>query len=305
MSEQSSDKTEKAEKAEKKSVLRPAQVGATALASLTAAFLASTLGVYGTIAGAGVFSFMLTIGSELYLRSFERTREAARRAKSSALARTAKSGRARDGEPAGAGGATATFSLPSGPTPAEDAPTGERLPPHEATGFVVPLGEQDRGAAGEDERDEAALEGTRRFSLRRVRWPLVIGTSFAVFLLVMLAVTGIERITGHAISGQGGSTIGTVVGGDSDEQPAPSPRDEDPDEPDGPAEPDEQVPEPTSPEEGTGTPEPTEQQDSPPAEEQDEEPEQSDSEPVDEPEDDDTELPDDQGAAEPDEPAGG
>ncbi|SNR56004.1 hypothetical protein SAMN06265360_11034 [Haloechinothrix alba] len=288
MSEQSS------EKAGKKSALRPAQVGATALASLTAAFLASTLGVYGTIVGAGIFSFMLTIGSELYLRSFERTREAARRAKSTARARNGTSGLAGDGETAGGGGATATFRLPTGPTPAEDAPTGERLPPHEATGFTGTLDERDPGStAEEDELDGTAQEGTRRFSLRRVRWPLVVGMSFAVFLLVMLAITGIERITGNAVSGQGGTTIGTVIGGDDGERPAPSPRDDDQDE---------QAPEPTSPEE-TGTPEPTEQEDSPPAEE-DDEPEERDSDPVDEQEGGALELPGDQGAAEPDEPAG-
>ncbi|MBA0127742.1 hypothetical protein H0B56_19530 [Haloechinothrix sp. YIM 98757] len=290
MSEQSS------EKAGKKSALRPAQVGATALASLTAAFLASTLGVYGTIAGAGIFSFMLTIGSELYLRSFERTKDAARRAKVTARARNGTSGLAGDGETADAG-ATATFRLPTGPTPAEDAPTGERLPPHEATGFTGTLDEPDPGSAGEedeqDQQDEAAQEGTRRFSLRRVRWPLVIGTSFAVFLLVMLAITGFERITGNAVSGQGGTTIGTVIGGDDGDRPAPSPREDDS------GEQDEQAPEPTSPED-TDAPEPTEGNESPPEEEQDE-PEERDGEPVDEPDDGDLELPDDQGAPQHDE----
>lgn len=73
------DERDKAEGAKEKSVLRPAQVAAAALAAVTAAFLGSTLGVYGTVLGAGLVSVLTTVGSELYLRSMERTRNAARR----------------------------------------------------------------------------------------------------------------------------------------------------------------------------------------------------------------------------------
>ncbi|WP_103336354.1 hypothetical protein [Amycolatopsis sp. CA-126428] len=66
---------------EEKSGLRIAQVLAAALAAVTAALLGSTLGVAGTVVGAGVASVVSTVGSELYLRSLQRTREAALRAR--------------------------------------------------------------------------------------------------------------------------------------------------------------------------------------------------------------------------------
>jgi hypothetical protein len=69
--------------------LRPAQVVAGALAAVTAAFIGAQIGVYGTVIGAGLLSLGTTIGSELYLRSLERTKEAAKRTKHAALAKVA------------------------------------------------------------------------------------------------------------------------------------------------------------------------------------------------------------------------
>src|SRR4051794_35172831 len=69
------------EEKEEKSGLRIAQVLAAALAAVTAALLGSTLGVAGTVVGAGVASVVSTVGSELYLRSLQRTREAAVKAR--------------------------------------------------------------------------------------------------------------------------------------------------------------------------------------------------------------------------------
>jgi hypothetical protein len=60
-----------------RSGLRPVQIAAAALAAVTAAFLGSLLGVYGTVLGAGLISVVTTVGSELYLRSMERTKNAA------------------------------------------------------------------------------------------------------------------------------------------------------------------------------------------------------------------------------------
>lgn len=68
--------------------VRPVQVLAAALAAITAAFLGSRLGVYGTVVGAGVVSLATTVGGEFYLRSLERTKQAAKRTKEVALART-------------------------------------------------------------------------------------------------------------------------------------------------------------------------------------------------------------------------
>jgi hypothetical protein len=69
------------EEREQRSGLRIAQVVAAALAAVTAAFLGSTLGVAGTITGAGLASVISTVGGEVYLRSLRSTRKAALRAR--------------------------------------------------------------------------------------------------------------------------------------------------------------------------------------------------------------------------------
>lgn len=71
--------TEKAEKTEKQG--RIIQVVAAAMAAITAALLGSTLGVAGTVAGAGLASVITTLGGELYLRSLQRTKDAALKAR--------------------------------------------------------------------------------------------------------------------------------------------------------------------------------------------------------------------------------
>src|ERR1700716_3764231 len=81
------NKDTSAEQAEK-SGIRMAQVAAAALAAVTAALLGSTLGVAGTVLGAGVASVVTTVGAELYLRSMRRTRAAAQRARELARALT-------------------------------------------------------------------------------------------------------------------------------------------------------------------------------------------------------------------------
>ncbi|MHA6798144.1 DNA polymerase III subunit gamma/tau domain-containing protein [Bounagaea algeriensis] len=56
----------------------PAQVTGGALASVTAAFLGSRLGVAGTFIGAGLTSVVITVGGALYQRSLERGKEKAK-----------------------------------------------------------------------------------------------------------------------------------------------------------------------------------------------------------------------------------
>ncbi|ANN14834.1 hypothetical protein SD37_03640 [Amycolatopsis orientalis] len=77
MTKETSEKdTEKTEKQG-----RIVQVLAAAMAAITAALLGSTLGVAGTVAGAGLASVITTLGGELYLRSLQRTRDAALKAR--------------------------------------------------------------------------------------------------------------------------------------------------------------------------------------------------------------------------------
>ncbi|GAB3485176.1 hypothetical protein FB471_2724 [Amycolatopsis cihanbeyliensis] len=155
--------------------VKPLQVLAAGLAAVTAAFLGSSLGVYGTVLGAGVISVATTIGSELYLRSLHRTKEAARRS------RVLAGGRSRQEKAVSA----------------EGAPEGDDR--------TVPLPRPGQ--------EEPGVEEGARTRLGRLRWPLIIATSVLAFVLGMLVLTGFELTTGKPVSGGEGSTIGRIVGG--------------------------------------------------------------------------------------------
>ncbi len=161
---------------EEKSGLRIAQVMAAALAAVTAALLGSTLGVAGTVVGAGVASVITTVGGEVYLRSLQRTREAALKAR-----QLATSGIRRRG-----------------------------------TGSEVELAEQ---PTVQLPRPESPSGPSR---LRKLRWPLIIGTSVAAFAVAILAIVGFESATGTQIGGGTGSSIGKIFGNGGHSDPTPS-----------------------------------------------------------------------------------
>jgi hypothetical protein len=170
---------------EEKSGLRIAQVLAAALAAVTAALLGSTLGVAGTVVGAGVASVVSTVGSELYLRSLQRTREAALRARQLATSGIRRRGPAEE---------------PSD-VPITDQPTVQLKPPEE-----------------EPSRLSARL--------RKLRWPLIIGTSVAAFAVAILSIVGFESATGTQIGGGTGPSLGKIFSGGSghtDQTPSTTP----------------------------------------------------------------------------------
>ncbi|ADJ50275.1 hypothetical protein AMES_8449 [Amycolatopsis mediterranei S699] len=168
---------------EQKSGLRIAQVLAAALAAVTAALLGSTLGVAGTVVGAGVASVVSTVGSELYLRSLQRTREAALKAR-----QLATSGIRRRG-------------------PAEEPSD-------------VPITDQPTVQLAKPEPSQLSAR------LRKLRWPLIIGTSVAAFAVAILSIVGFESATGTQIGGGTGSSIGKIFSGGSgrtDQTPSKTP----------------------------------------------------------------------------------
>ena len=175
------------EEKEEKSGLRIAQVLAAALAAVTAAVLGSTLGVAGTVAGAGVASVVSTVGSELYLRSLERTRAAALKARQLATSGIRRRGQA---------------EVPA-EIPITDQPTVQLEKPSTTS------------------------------RLKKLRWPLIIGTSVAAFAVAILSIVGFESATGTQIGGGTGSSIGKIFGGEGghpDKTPsttAPAPGTED------------------------------------------------------------------------------
>jgi hypothetical protein len=68
--------------------IRMSQVLAGALAAVTAALLGSTMGVAGTVVGAGLASVVSTVGGALYLRSIQRTRDGVRTVRAKVVGRS-------------------------------------------------------------------------------------------------------------------------------------------------------------------------------------------------------------------------
>ncbi|WXK02508.1 hypothetical protein REH65_15545 [Saccharopolyspora sp. ID03-671] len=196
------DRPEK--QSEKKMQVSPAQVGGAALASATAAFLGSRLGVAGTVLGAGLTSVIITVGGALYQRSFEKTREKA--AVAAAKAAELRQRRTQLGRPRSGETEEVTRKLEV---------TGLQWPGGEAVdepATVERPGAVEKPGAVEEPRTLLSPPVPRR---RWGRWALVGATCAFVFAVSMLLVTGFEGITGRPLSGGDGTTLGQVL------QPAP------------------------------------------------------------------------------------
>ncbi|MFE1552511.1 hypothetical protein [Streptomyces sp. NPDC058718] len=191
--------------------LSVAQVSGSALAAVIAAKLASTLGVYGTILGAGVISVIATCGGPLFQHLFKRTSEQVRDATAAAKpkARQVPFPAARSA----GDGDRHTMMLGTIARPGAHA-----LPPY---------GEQ-AGDGLDEEFGAATTHGTR---VRGWKRPAI--AAALVFGVTMGGITAYELVSGQDFSGtQGTTTFGSVVRGggssgqdapDRDENPAPTP----------------------------------------------------------------------------------
>ncbi|MFD6161918.1 hypothetical protein ACFWF7_14765 [Nocardia sp. NPDC060256] len=233
---------EQKDTSDEKGGIKPSQVTAAALAAVTAAFLGSTLGVAGTVAGAGIASVVSTVGGELYLRSLSKTKAAAQRTTAAALALADSSTREQAGQvqqPQRVPGprmvgyqptAQDRAGLRNGMRPGAGAgprtqwqqrqPAHHRAPGANAgrtvdevpTVFIPRLNPEAPVETG-------AQQARRRYSLH---WPLIIGTSVVGFVIAILAITGFEGVTGKSISGDEVTTVGHIwsgVGGGQPDKP--------------------------------------------------------------------------------------
>ncbi|MGW4703673.1 hypothetical protein [Streptomyces sp. NPDC004285] len=175
-----------------------AQVSGSALAAVIAAKLASTLGVYGTILGAGVISVIATCGGPLFQHLFKRTGEQVRDATAAAKPKARQ------------------VPLPAGPRDDRTLMLGTVRAP-------LPSGEP-----VDEEFGEATTHGTR---VRGWRRPAI--AAALVFGVTMGGITAYELVSGQDFSGkQGTTTFGSVVRGGGDtghdapergQEPAPAP----------------------------------------------------------------------------------
>ncbi|MGS2590879.1 hypothetical protein [Streptomyces hebeiensis] len=202
------------------------QVAGSALAAIAAAVLASRLGVYGTVLGAGVVSVVATCGGSVFQHLFRRTGEQIRvvtvQAKPGGRQVVVRSDRN------GAGGATnAADSGASGDLrmPGESPDPGDPYVPVDATRLLrVPTDLN-------TEYGEATTHGARARTRDRARgrgWKRPLLAAVGVFLLAMAGVTGFELMSGQGPGGGHATTVGSVVrggGGGSvpEDGPAPTP----------------------------------------------------------------------------------
>ncbi|MFE6224662.1 hypothetical protein [Streptomyces sp. NPDC057854] len=171
------------------------QVAGSAVAAVIAAKLASTLGVYGTIVGAGVISVIATCGGPLFQQLFTRTGKQVRDVTTAARPKARQ--------------------VPAAPSavPADDRRT-------------LMLGTVPEAAAPfpyDEEFGAATTHGTR---LRGWRRPVL--AAALVFGVTMGGITAYELVSGEDFSGtKGTTTFGSVVrGGDTGQHDAPEEREQ-------------------------------------------------------------------------------
>ncbi|MET7758010.1 hypothetical protein ABZT27_25405 [Streptomyces sp. NPDC005389] len=189
------DEREETDSARRRIDLSVAQVSGSALAAVIAAKLASTLGVYGTILGAGVISVIATCGGPLFQHLFRRTGEQVRDVTVAAKPKARQVPLA----PGPRDDRTLMLGTVRAPAPYADGPDGE---------FGT-----------------ATTHGTR---VRGWKRPAI--AAALVFGVTMGGITTYELVSGQDFSGkQGTTTFGSVVrGGGGSGQEAPPAGDEDP-----------------------------------------------------------------------------
>ncbi|WP_405665880.1 hypothetical protein OG379_28820 [Streptomyces sp. NBC_01166] len=213
------------------------QVAGSAVAAVAAAVMASQLGVYGTIAGAGVMSVVATCGGSVFQHFFRRTGEQIREVTVQVK------------HPAGRQVTVHTRETVPGPQRPEDDATrvlrtvgpdadrttvlrqvrpgeagpGGAYPGGPALGDPSPDGPRPGDALTDGSYSDARTHGTR------VRgWKRSALAATGVFVLSMAGITVYETVSGHDLGGNGGTTIGTVVSGErhgGTTSPSPSPSD--------------------------------------------------------------------------------
>lgn len=193
------------------------------LGSVTSAVLLSTTGAAGTWIGAGIGTFIITVGGAIYAYYLQRAK--------SGIEKTA------DKVKHATGVVNKTERMNTTSITASRDPN-------------QPVETASAGAAGEHTGSESItnkIKPTFKEALRNIKWKRVLGLAAILFAITMAIIFVFELATGRPVSSYTGGTspesTGTSITGVQD--PA-APSDEEP----VPGEEDEQVPQPGQPEEG-------------------------------------------------------
>ncbi|MFC8229388.1 hypothetical protein [Streptomyces sp. NPDC057287] len=233
-----------AERKERRIDLSLPQVAGSAVAAVAAAVMASQLGVYGTIAGAGVMSVVATCGGSVFQHFFRRTGEQIREvtvqvkhpAGRQVTVRTRETSPAPRGPEDDATRALRTVGAeadrttvlrqarPGGADPGPDRTT--LLPQVSAAGVdpgsdrttllrqVGSAGVDPGGALPGDALTDESYSDARTHGTRVRGWKRSVLAATGVFVLSMAGITVYEMVSGHDLGGNGGTTIGSVVSGE-------------------------------------------------------------------------------------------
>ncbi|MGH3876285.1 MAG: hypothetical protein ACRDSK_04520 [Actinophytocola sp.] len=216
--------------------IRFSQVLSGALAAITAAVLGSTMGVAGTVIGAGLASMVTTVGGALYLRSIQRTRQGVQSVRNLVVARAGgTSVTLLEERPETAAEAKARTEEPETDEPETDSAKAEtETEPATTEHAETEHAETEQAETEQSTLDQAttkleSVEEPDEESRRKLRWPALIAASVLAFMVGMLVVTGVEAIRGETLSGDKGTTVGGIVrtqqdGGQDRDQAPPATR---------------------------------------------------------------------------------
>lgn len=213
------------------------QVAGSAVAAVVAAKLASNLGVYGTIAGAGVVSVLGTCGGTILQHVFRRTgrrvQEVAVQARPGVLRVVNHAGRTRLDEvavPEPGPDPAGTDVLPPAADPAGPFRDVNRTAALRGAGGAALFREDASETFGEAAPHAGYGEPTA-YRARRRGWKRPVVAVALAFGLTMGGITAYEALAGENISGHGhGTTIGNALTGktgsshhDTPQRPTPPP----------------------------------------------------------------------------------
>lgn len=209
------------------------QVAGSAVAAVAAAVMASQLGVYGTILGAGVMSIVATCGGSVFQHFFRRTGEQIREVTVQVKHPAGRQVTVRTRETTRAGrGGQARQSQP----PADDATTVLRtvrttdvdrtqMLDLDRTQLLKPDADRTQALKPDPGRTQVltpgdGFSGATTHGTRVRGWRKSALAAVAVFALAMVGITAFELVSGNDLSGGRGTTFGSVVqGGDQGSDP--------------------------------------------------------------------------------------